>query len=73
MGDPKGAQIVYEVSPVIRAASLERDPRIRPTLAAVFQGLDAATLRGLNAAVSVEGEPPDSVAEHYLRRRGLIG
>ncbi|WP_375408107.1 glycine betaine ABC transporter substrate-binding protein [uncultured Methylobacterium sp.] len=73
MGDPKGAQIVYEVAPVIRAASLERDPRIRPTLAALFKGLDAATLRGLNAGVSVEGEPPEAVAERYLRLRGLIG
>lgn len=73
MGDPKGAQIVYEVAPVIRTSTLDRDPRIRPSLAAVFRGLDAMTLRGLNAAVSVEGEPPEAVAEQYLRRRGLIG
>lgn len=73
MSDPKGAQIVYEVAPVIRAASLERDPRIRPGLGGLFQRLDAATLRRLNADVSVEGEPPEKVAERYLRERGLIG
>lgn len=71
MSDPLGAQIVYEVAPVIRAATLDRHPAIRPALAGVFAGLDAATLRGLNAAVAVEGEPPETVAARHLRERGF--
>ena len=49
MGDPMGAQIVYEVAPVIRAAGLERDHGSAHA-GAVFNRLDAATLRRLNAA-----------------------
>ncbi|KQT11693.1 osmoprotectant uptake system substrate-binding protein [Methylobacterium sp. Leaf399] len=71
MADPKNAQIVYEVAPVIREASLARHPGIRPALADLFRSLDAATLRRLNAAVAVEGEPAEAVAARYLAdRRG---
>ncbi|TXN29644.1 glycine betaine ABC transporter substrate-binding protein [Methylobacterium sp. WL19] len=73
MGDPKAAQIVYEVAPVIRASALERFPAIGPALARVFAGLDAPTLRGLNGRITVDGEVADRVARRYLNERGLIG
>ncbi|MCJ2129902.1 ABC transporter substrate-binding protein [Methylobacterium sp. E-045] len=73
MSDPKAAQIVYEVAPVIRAAALERYPAIGPALARIFAGLDAPTLRGLNGRITVEGEVADRVARRYLNERGLIG
>ena len=73
MADPKGAQIVYEMAPVIRQAALSRHPDIAERLGRVFRGLDAATLRRLNARVAVEGQVAEAVARTYLRERGLIG
>lgn len=72
MSDPLGAQIVYEVAPVIRAGTLARHPGIRSALARVFDGLDAPILRGLNARITVTGEVPDAVARRYLTERGLL-
>ncbi|MBX9934507.1 MAG: ABC transporter substrate-binding protein [Methylobacterium sp.] len=73
MSDPEGAQIVYEMAPVFRSTSLDRDPRIRPTLGALFNGLDATTLRRLNAVITVEGDLPEAVAARHLRELGLLG
>ncbi|CAO4156045.1 glycine betaine ABC transporter substrate-binding protein [Methylorubrum aminovorans] len=66
MSDPKGAQIVYEPAPVIRAATLERHPEIRSALDHVFARLDADTLRRLNAAITVEGRTAAAVAGEWL-------
>jgi osmoprotectant transport system substrate-binding protein len=66
MQDSKGAQIVYEPAPLVRAAALERFPAIRTSLAPVFGSLDAETLRRLNARVSVEGRTAQAVAREHL-------
>lgn len=66
MSDPKGAQIVYEPAPVIRAGTLERHPQIRGALDRVFARLDADTLRRLNAAITVEGRTAAAVAAEWL-------
>jgi osmoprotectant transport system substrate-binding protein len=66
MSDPKGAQIVYEPAPVIRAVTLERHPKIRGALDRVFARLDADTLRRLNAAITVEGRTAAAVAREWL-------
>jgi osmoprotectant transport system substrate-binding protein len=72
MSDPLGAQIVYEVAPVIRAEALARHPEIGPALARVFTTLDAPTLRRLNARITVEGEVTEAVATRYLAETGLL-
>lgn len=72
MSDPLGAQIVYEVAPVIRAEALARHPEIAPALARVFTRLDAPTLRRLNAEVTVEGAVAEAVAARYLAGMGLL-
>lgn len=69
MSDPKGAQIVYEPAPVIRAETLARHPQIRDALDPVFARLDAETLRQLNAAITVEGRTASAVAADWLRRQ----
>ncbi|GEO97977.1 ABC transporter substrate-binding protein [Methylobacterium haplocladii] len=71
MTDPKAAQIVYEVAPVIRADTLARYPQIREALARVFARLDADTLRRLNARITVEGETAEAVARAYLAEIGV--
>ncbi|GEP02094.1 glycine betaine ABC transporter substrate-binding protein [Methylobacterium oxalidis] len=73
MTDPKGAQIVYEVAPVARQAVIGRYPAIPGKLGPVFAGLDAATLRRLNARITVDGEVAEAVARRFLRENGQIG
>ncbi|AWN39431.1 ABC transporter substrate-binding protein [Methylobacterium durans] len=73
MTDTKGAQIVYEVAPVARAAILGRYPEIPGKLGPLFAALDAPTLRRLNARITVEGEVAEAVAGRFLRERGFIG
>lgn len=70
MSDPKAAQIVYEVAPVIRAETLTRHPGMREALDLIFAQLDADTLRRLNARITVEGETADAVARNYLAGAG---
>jgi osmoprotectant transport system substrate-binding protein len=71
MRDTKGAQIVYEPAPVVRAAVLEAHPGIRDALAPVFASLTLEKLQELNGKVAVEGRTAAAVArEHFgtLRR-----
>ena len=70
MRDSKGAQIVYEPAPVVRAATLERFPAIRTALAPVFASLSLEKLQQLNAKVAVEGRPPQQVAREHLATLG---
>ena len=70
--DPLRSQPVYAPAPVSRAAALEAWPVMRSALGPVFAGLDAPTLRALNARVAVDGEASDAVARDYLMTRGLL-
>jgi osmoprotectant transport system substrate-binding protein len=72
MEDTKGAQMVYEPAPVVRAAVLAAYPAIPGILAPTFASLDAATLRGLNAAISVDGQDVKAVANAYLKAKGFM-
>jgi osmoprotectant transport system substrate-binding protein len=72
MTDSKGAQIVYEPAPVVRAAVLERHPQIAPALARVFSSLSLEKLQSLNARIAVEGQPPREVARAHLQQEGLL-
>lgn len=66
MKDVKGAQIVYEPAPVIRAATLRRYPRIAEALHPVFASLTMGRLQALNAEIAIEGKPARDVAARYL-------
>jgi osmoprotectant transport system substrate-binding protein len=72
MDDTKGAQIVYEPAPVVRASALERYPAIGPALGRVFGSLNMAKLQSLNAQIAVEGKPAQEVARRYLEQEGLL-
>jgi osmoprotectant transport system substrate-binding protein len=72
MQDTKGAQIVYEPAPVVRAAVLQRHPGIAPALSRVFAGLSMAKLQSLNAQIAVEGRPARDVARQHLEQEGLL-
>jgi osmoprotectant transport system substrate-binding protein len=72
MSDPKGAQIVYEPAPVVRAAILDKHPAIKAVLEPVFASLDLATLQTLNARIAVEGQDAKQVAAAYLKEKGFL-
>ncbi len=72
MADTRGAQAVYEPAPVVRAAVLDRHPRIAPVLERVFSALTMDRLRALNAEVAVEGRPARDVARQHLAREGVL-
>jgi osmoprotectant transport system substrate-binding protein len=72
MDDTKGAQIVYEPAPVVRAEVLQRYPAIAPALARVFGSLSLTRLQALNAQIAVEGQPARDVAKRYLEQEGLL-
>src|SRR5215203_7300650 len=72
MDDTKGAQIVYEPAPVVRADVLQKYPAIGPTLAKVFGSLNMTKLQALNAQIAVEGKPAPDVARRYLEQEGLL-
>jgi osmoprotectant transport system substrate-binding protein len=72
MEDVKGAQIVYEPAPVVRADILQKYPAIAPALARVFGSLTMRKLQELNGQIAVEGQPARTVAQRYLEQEGLL-
>ena len=70
--DPQGIQPVYAPAPLIRAATLAQQPKIKAILEPVFQTLNGPTLQALNAKIAVEGQDAKKVSADYLRAKGLI-
>ncbi|HEY1723087.1 MAG TPA: ABC transporter substrate-binding protein [Magnetospirillaceae bacterium] len=71
LDDNKGAQIVYAPAPIIREEVLKAHPEIKTALEPIFATLDAQTLRGLNAKISLEGQDAKQVAAAYLKEKGF--
>ncbi len=71
MEDSKGAQIVYEPAPVVRAGVLAAYPALAPALAPVFKSLTGDVLRGLNAKIAIDGQDAKAVAAAYLAEKGF--
>lgn len=69
--DNKGAQIVYAPAPTVRAEVLKAHPEIQSALEPIFATLNAETLRGLNARISLEGQDAKQVAAAYLKEKGF--
>jgi len=70
--DDRHDQPIYAPVPIIRAAVLAAHPEIRRIVRPLMQSFDSATLRRLNARVQIDGESTQSVAEEYLKARGLL-
>ena len=70
--DSLGVQAVYAPAPVLRAELLAQEPRIAPLLAPVFAALDAPTLQRLNAQIALVGQDARTVAQVWLKARGLV-
>jgi osmoprotectant transport system substrate-binding protein len=70
--DPKGAQFVYQPSPIIRTNTLRANPQVGARLNRVFATLNANTLIRLNGQIALEGRPAADVAAAYLKSKNLI-
>ena len=72
LGDPRGAQPIYQPAPTFRSDVIEEYPEIPGILNPVFAKLDLATLQSLNAMVAVDGKSPKSVAAEWLAANGFV-
>ena len=70
--DPRGAQPIFNPTPVFRAEVLEAHPEIATILDPIFEGLTNEVLQELNARVDVDGENPDTVARSFLEEHGFL-
>ena len=63
---------VYEPAPVVRQDTLARFPQLREALAKLTGAITTAEMRGLNSAVTLGGQSPESVAVAFLSDKGLL-
>ncbi len=73
LDDDRHDQPIYAPVPIIREVALKAHPEIATIVRPLMDSFDRATLTELNARIQINGEPPVSVAEDYLRSRGLLG
>ncbi len=69
--DDEGFFAAYNPSLTMREETLERHPELAEIFAPISEKLDTGTLRELSAAVVVEGNSPEDVAERWLRENGF--
>jgi osmoprotectant transport system substrate-binding protein len=72
LDDPLGFFPAYRAALIGRAAVLDAHPDLGTHLAALAGRIDDATMRDLNAAVDLEGQRPQQVAEAFLQKAGLL-
>lgn len=70
--DPKGAQPVFQPTPVFRGAVIRKYPQIVGILDPIFAKLTTEELQKLNAQDLVDGESPAQVAKNFLVKNGFI-
>jgi len=70
--DDRGFFRSYLLTPVVRQATLERYPEIKPILERLSAELDNDTIAGLNASVDLHGRVAEEVASGFLRDRALL-
>ena len=63
---------IYNPSLSVREDVMAEHPGISEVFAPISEDLDNETLRGLNAAVAVDGEPAEDVARQFLRDSGAL-
>ncbi|CAA9508670.1 MAG: hypothetical protein AVDCRST_MAG05-2886 [uncultured Rubrobacteraceae bacterium] len=63
---------IYNPSLSVREEVMAEHPGISEVFAPISSELDNETLRGLNAAVAVDGEPAEDVARQFLRETGAL-
>jgi osmoprotectant transport system substrate-binding protein len=72
LGDPKGAQAVYQPAPSVRGELMKKYPEIAGLLNPIFKGLTLPVLQNLNRQVDLDGKAPADVAKTYLKSKGFL-
>lgn len=72
LGDPKGAQPIYQPAPTVRKAIADKYPELATILDPVFSKLSLETLQKLNGQVAVEGKDAKTVATDWLKSEGFL-
>ena len=60
----------YNVAPLVRRATLAREPRIAPVLDAIAPAITSRATQAMNAAIESQDRDPADVAAAFLRRTG---
>ena len=63
----------YNAAPVMRADLVKKHPELQTLFDPIAELLDDKTMQALNAQVDIEQEPPQRVAQKFLRDHGLLG
>jgi len=70
--DDRHEEPVYAPVPIIRESVLKSNPRIAAIVKPLMQSLTQARLQQLNERIQMDGEPPVTVAEEYLKSLGML-
>jgi osmoprotectant transport system substrate-binding protein len=70
--DPQGLFSFQNVAPVVSQKLLDAAPGLAEAVDAVSAKLTTEAMQKMNAAVALEGEAPEAVAERFLREQGLL-
>ena len=70
--DDKNYFPAYALTPTVRKDVLDKHPQLAEPLNALSAKLDDATMATLNAAVDVEKQSVEQVAEEFLKAQGLV-
>ena len=70
--DDKGYFPAYAMTPVVRKAVLDANPKLTDILNSLSAKLDDATMARLNASVDVDKKTVEEVAQTFLKAQGLV-
>ena len=70
--DDRHDQPIYAPVPIIREPVLAANPQIAQLVKPLMESFTREILQRLNERVQIDGESAQSVAEDYLRTRGLL-
>jgi len=70
--DDKGFFPSYALTPVVRKATLDANPKLADILNSLSSKLDDATMARLNASVDVDKKTVEDVAQGFLKSQGLV-
>ena len=72
LDDDRHDQPVFAPVPIVREAVLKANPRIAALVKPLMESFTREILTALNARVQIDGEPTETVAQDYLKSKGLI-
>jgi osmoprotectant transport system substrate-binding protein len=70
--DDESFFIAYNAALTMRQETLDANPQLAELFAPISEALTNEVITDLNAAVDVDGETPEAVAEEFLRSNGFI-